>query len=119
MYATNAMKIDEPTSTVEEPMKEINLGMDDDLRTIIISLNFTPKEEHALINVLKEYKDAFAWTYEDMSDLDPTLVEHQLSIKPRVKAVKQKLQRLHPKIALLTKLSWDATFESSVSQLFP
>ena len=76
MYSTGEKRFDEPTSAVEEPTKEINLGTKDDPQTIIISLNLNPKEEHALINVLKEYKDVFAWTYEDMPSLDPALVEH-------------------------------------------
>ena len=60
MYATSAKKFDEPTSTVEEPMKEINLSIEDDLRNVIISLNLTLEEKGALINTLREYKDAFA-----------------------------------------------------------
>ena len=41
-YSTGERRFDEPTSTVEEPTKEINLGREDDLLTIIISLNLTP-----------------------------------------------------------------------------
>ena len=53
-------RFDEPTSVVEEPTKEINLGTKDDPQTVIISLNLNPEEESALIKVLKEYKDTFA-----------------------------------------------------------
>ena len=91
MYSTSARRFDEPTSTVEELTKEINLGTEDDPRTVIISLNLNLEEECALIKVLKEYKDTFAWTYKDMPSLDPTLVEHRLPIKLGAKAVKQKL----------------------------
>ena len=88
MYSTGEKRFDEPTSAVEEPTKEINLGTEDDPRTVIISLNLNPEEESTLIQVLKEYKDTFAWTYEDMPGLDPALVEHRLPIKPGAKAVK-------------------------------
>ena len=88
MYSIGEKRFDEPTSAVEEPTKEINLGTENDPRTMIISLNLNPEEESTLIQVLKEYKDTFAWTYEDMPGLDPTLVEHQLPIKPGAKAVK-------------------------------
>ena len=76
MYSTSEKRFNEPTSAVEEPTKEINLGIEDDPRTVIISLNLDLEEECALIKVLKEYKDAFAWTYKDMPGFDPTLVEH-------------------------------------------
>ena len=60
MYSTGEKRFDEPTSTVEEPTKEINLGIEDYPRTIIINLNLTSEEEYALIKVLKEYKNTFA-----------------------------------------------------------
>ena len=97
------MIFDEPNLVVEEPTKEINLGTENDPQTIIISLNLNPEEESAPIQVLKEYKDTFAWTYEDMPCLDPALVEHRLLIRPGAKVVKQKLRRLHPKTALQVK----------------
>ena len=100
MYSTGEKRFDEPTSAVEESTKKINMSTEDDPRNVIISLNLTPEKERALINVLKEYKDTFAWTYEDMPVLNPALVEHRLSIKPRARAVKQKLRRLHLKTAL-------------------
>ena len=74
MYSTGEKRFDEPTLGVEESTKEINLGTEDDPWTIIISLNLNPEEESALIKVLKEYKDTFAWTYEDMPSLDPALI---------------------------------------------
>ena len=40
---------------------------------------------------------------EDMPGLDPALVEHRLPIKPRAKAIKQKLRRLHLKMTLQVK----------------
>ena len=103
MYSTGERRFDEPTSVVEEPTKEINLGIENDPRTVIISLNLNPEEESTLTQVLKEYKDTFAWTYEDMPGLDPALVEHRLPIKSGAKAVKQKFRRLHPKTALQVK----------------
>ena len=74
MYATNAKKFDEPTSVVEELPREINLGTKDNSKNVIISLNLTHSEEEALIEILREYKDTFAWSYEDMPSLDPSLV---------------------------------------------
>ena len=44
MYSTGEKRFDEPTSAVEEPTKEINLGTEDDLQTVIISLNLDPRK---------------------------------------------------------------------------
>ena len=39
----------------------------------------------------------FTWSYEEMFGLDPSLVEHGIVLNPRVKIVKQRLRRLHPR----------------------
>ena len=73
---------------MEELTRETNLGTEDDPWTITITLNLNLEEECTLIKVLKEYKDTFAWTYEDMPGLDLALVEHRLPIKLGAKAMK-------------------------------
>ena len=44
------------------------------------------------IAFLKEYVDAFAWSYNDMVSLDVKIVVHTLPLNPDVKLVKQKLR---------------------------
>src|SRR5262249_34541946 len=103
MYVEGTKKFDEPTATVDEPTKEINIGSEDEPKIILISANLSPQEEAAIISVLKDYPDGFAWSYEDMPGLDRNLVEHRLILKPDATPVKQKLRRLHPKMALKVK----------------
>ena len=53
--------------------------------------------------MLRSYLDVFAWSYEDMPGLDPTIVQHHLPILPHARPVKQKLRRLHPRWSLQVK----------------
>ena len=53
--------------------------------------------------MLRSYLDVFAWSYEDMPGLDPTIVQHHLPILPHARRVKQKLRRLHPRWSLQVK----------------
>src|SRR5262249_20043033 len=106
-YVSGIKRFDEYTSAVEEPTKEINLGTEEDPRVILVSANLSQEEEAAIVEVLWEYKDSFAWTYEDMPGLDPELVEHHLPLKPGAKPVKQKLRRYHPRTALQIKQEID------------
>ena len=53
--------------------------------------------------MLRSYLNVFAWSYEDMPGLDPTIVQHHLNILPHVRLVKQKLRRLHPRWSLQVK----------------
>ena len=41
------------------------------------------------MELLKRYVDVFAWTYDEIPDLDPRLVVHFLNIDPRIKLIIQ------------------------------
>jgi len=57
-------------ATIDE-LWEINLGTTDDLRPIFMSATLNDEEVAQYEQLLQEYKDVFAWGYQDMSDLDP------------------------------------------------
>uniref|UniRef100_A0A2N9IX63 Uncharacterized protein n=1 Tax=Fagus sylvatica TaxID=28930 RepID=A0A2N9IX63_FAGSY len=56
-----------------------------------------------LIALLKEYRDIFAWSYQDMHGLDTDIVVHQISLKPECKPVRQLLHRIKPETILKIK----------------
>ena len=57
-----------------------------------------PELRLEVIHLLKEFKDCFAWDYDEMPGLDRGLVELQLPIKSRKKPVKQTPRRFAPEI---------------------
>ncbi|RVW24827.1 Transposon Ty3-I Gag-Pol polyprotein [Vitis vinifera] len=67
----------------------------DQPRELRIRLDLFKDERDSLSQLLRKYLDVFAWSYEDMSGLDPSIVEHHLPLLPHVKQVKQKLTQLH------------------------
>ncbi|RVW71792.1 Transposon Ty3-I Gag-Pol polyprotein [Vitis vinifera] len=75
----------------------------DQPREIRIGSSLSPDERSRLIDLLRSYLDVFAWSYEDMPGLDPTIVQHHLPILPHARPVKQKLRRLHPRWSLQVK----------------
>jgi len=96
-------RFDEPSAALEEPTKEINLGTEDEPKVVLVSKNLSIEDEKAMVQILKDYKDTFAWSYEDMPGLDSSLVEHRLTLKDGASPVKQKLRRFHPQMALKMK----------------
>ena len=60
-------------------------------------------ERDGLTWLLRSYLDVFAWSYEDMSGLDPSIVQHRLPLLPHARPVKHKLRRLHPRWSLQVK----------------
>ena len=75
---------------VKEELEEVDLGSDSqESRPISISASLTKKEKSELILLLKEFKDVFAWDYNEMPGLDPGLVAHTLNMDPKAKSVAQ------------------------------
>ena len=56
-----------------------------------------------MVEILREYVDVFAWSYQDMSGLDTDIVEHIFPLKPKCPPVKQKLRRTHPNMEVKIK----------------
>ena len=81
----------------------IDFGVPDQPREIRIGSSLSHDERSRLIDLLRSYLDVFAWSYEDMPGLDPTIVQHHLPILPHARPVKQKLRRLHPRWSLQVK----------------
>lgn len=83
----------------QDPMEEENLAEEGEvLRPTFLSALLEPSMNEAIIKILKEYKDCFAWDYTQMPALDRSLVEHRLPLKLGNKPVKQTPQRFAPEV---------------------
>ena len=56
-----------------------------------------------MIDLLQDYNDVFAWSYQDMLGLDTDIVVHRLSLKEECAPIKQKLKLVKPKMLLKIK----------------
>ena len=84
------------TSTDE--LEEVYIGSEDRPRPTYVSAKFDPECMRELINLLKEFKDCFAWEYYEMPGLDRSIVEHRLPIKPGYRPFKQAPRRFNPNV---------------------
>ena len=78
-----------------DDLKTVDLGIVNQLRELRIGNTLSAYERDSLLRLLKSYLNVFAWSYEDMIGLDPSIVQHHLSLVPHARPVKQKLRRLH------------------------
>jgi len=79
-------------------LEAVDIGPGDRPRPTYISAKLDPEYKQELVNLLKEYRDCFAWEYYEMSGLDRSIVEHRLPIKPGYRPFKQAPRRIKPKI---------------------
>ena len=61
--------------TIDE-LKELNLGTNENSRPIYVSMLLSHSKEKSYFELLLNYKDVFAWSYKEMSILDPKVVVH-------------------------------------------
>ncbi|XP_049359184.1 uncharacterized protein LOC125823856 [Solanum verrucosum] len=94
-------KLEEGVKTTIDPLKEVNLGNDEDPRPTYLSAFLEVDEEAAYMNILKEYRDVFAWSYKEMPGLNPKVAVHQMAVKNSSRPVKQAQRRFRPDLVPL------------------
>ncbi|XP_057770207.1 uncharacterized protein LOC130990022 [Salvia miltiorrhiza] len=87
-------------ATVDE-LREINLGTIEDPRPTYISALLTVDEEYSYIELLKEFKDIFAWSYKEMPGLSSKIAVHHLAVRKDARPVKQAQRRFRPELVPL------------------
>lgn len=97
-----------------DDLEEIHIGPGDRPRPTFISKNLSSEFRTKLIELLKEFRDCFAWEYYEMLGLGLLIVEHRLPIKPGVRPHQQpprrcKADMLEPVKAEIKRL-YDAGF---------
>ena len=68
-----------------------------------IGTTLSPATRKKLIDLLQEYSDVFAWSYQDIPGMDTDIVVHRLLLREECPSVKQKLRRVKPKMLLKIK----------------
>ena len=84
----------------QEVTEAINLGTEEERREVMIGTTLSPIIRKKLIDLLREYSDVFAWSYQDMPSLDTDIVVHRLPLREECAPVKQKLKRAKPEMLL-------------------
>ena len=65
-------------------------------RTTKIGAKLPPKVKGSLVQFLKDNKDVFAWSHEDMPGINPSIISHKLNVDPSLPPVKQKRRVFAP-----------------------
>ena len=71
----------EPTKALEDiPLDENNPE-----KYTRVEANMEMKTKQDLVEFLRKSIDAFAWSHEDMRDIDPSVITHHLNVHPSFK----------------------------------
>ncbi|XP_070034215.1 uncharacterized protein [Nicotiana tomentosiformis] len=97
----------------------IKLGDQDNVRETKISVHLELQIKEEIIKALFEYKDVFAWSYDDMPGLSTDLVVHKLPIDPAFPPVKQKLRKFKTDMSVKIKEEITKQLGAKVIQASP
>ena len=87
----------------QEITEAINLGTEEERKKVKIGTTLLLATRKKLIDLLQDYNDMFAWSYQDMPGLDTDIVVHRLPLRKEYALVKQKLRRVKPEMLLKIK----------------
>jgi hypothetical protein len=79
-----------------EEVEDCNIGTEESPRLVKVSRYLSPEIKSKYVELLKKYKDVFAWSYDELRTYDTTIMEHKIPLKPGVKPFRQKLRQINP-----------------------
>jgi hypothetical protein len=88
-------KEDESKRKVGETIS-LNIGTPESPKNVKIGSQCSNDEELKFSKLLGEFKDFFAWSYEDLCGFDPGLIQHAIPIKEGLKLVRKKQIPINP-----------------------
>ena len=104
-----------------EPVKPsfdaLNLGNDENLRLIKIGSTLNEKERKDLKELLIEFEEVFAWSYEDMPGIDPEIGQNHIDTHAYMVPIKQNLRRMRTE--WLLKIKEEVTKQLKVGFIKP
>ena len=93
-----AMNIEEKKMVAEpmEMLEDISLDENNPERCTKVGADLEEKVKKDLVRFLRKNIDVFAWSHEDMSGIDPSVITHRLNVYPSFKPVRQKKRVFAP-----------------------
>ena len=96
------------SKTKEESIKlgdfvEVNIGTDKDPKMIKIGKWISNKESKRIIDLIQDYRDIIAFSYDEFKAYREDVIQHTIPLKEDVKPFRQKLRQINPKLAPMTQ----------------
>ncbi|XP_050216076.1 uncharacterized protein LOC126667151 [Mercurialis annua] len=94
-------KLEDDPAQVQDDLLEINLGTDESPNPIYINAGLDEGFREQLVALLIEFRDCFAWSYDEMPGLDPDIAEHKLPLKSGFRPFRQPPRRMSREVDTL------------------
>jgi len=93
--------------TEDEQLMKLNLGINGKPHMVKINAQLETSKVLEVEQLLKEFKDVFAWTYKDLKGIPPELTQHIIELDTTIPSTHQAKYRLNPNYATTIKQDID------------
>jgi ribonuclease HI len=87
------------TNKQAEEALDFNIGTEMDPRMVKIGKGTTEKERKETLELIREFRDTFAWNYDDLKAYRGDVIQHAIPLVEGAKPFRQKLRHINPKLA--------------------
>jgi ribonuclease HI len=87
------------TNKQAEEALEFNIGTEMDSRMVKIGKGTTEKERKEILSLIREFRDTFAWNYDELKAYRGDVIQHAILLVEGAKPFRQKLRHINPKLA--------------------
>jgi hypothetical protein len=101
-------------SSLDDQVQEVNIGSGVTPRIIKISKACTPEEKRKIVTLVREYRDVFAWYYDELKAYDPKIINHAIPLLEVIKPFRQRLRYMNPKVALTIQKELQKLYEACI-----
>lgn len=83
------------TKPLKPNIEDYNLGTRDNPKLIKLLKSLPLEQKLKYVELMREFQDVFAWSYEDLKSYDTPIIQHTITLKENQKSFRQKLRRIN------------------------
>jgi hypothetical protein len=96
LFDQNDMPLKSTLQPQPEEVEDCDVGTTKEPRIVKLSKYLPPEIKNKYTDLLRRYKDVFAWSYDELRTYDTFVIEHKIPLKLGVKPFRQRLRQINP-----------------------
>jgi hypothetical protein len=96
LFDQNDVPVKSTLQPQPEEVEDCDIGTEKESRVVKISKFLPPEMKFKYKDLLRQYKDVFAWSYDELRMYDTSIIDHKIPLKPGVKPFRKNLRQINP-----------------------
>lgn len=84
-FKRNDTTVNPEKQTNQAAVSNWNIGTENEPRFVKLSKSLSETKRNMYLKLMKEFKDIFSWSYEDLKTFDTDVMQHKIPLKEGVK----------------------------------